>query len=110
MTTQIENTSLDNQTDLGLDYVRKEFKDKYKTIVVWREEGKSGDDVDEDDGSEIVKRELLRIITNKWKSRIIQNLWVYDLSRLSRNDDSSNLLKGLIYKNGIDLYVNQQKF
>ena len=64
-TTQIENTSLDNQTDLGLDYVRKEFKDKYKTIVVWREEGKSGDDVDEDDGSEIVKRELLRIITNK---------------------------------------------
>ena len=109
-TTQIENTSLDNQTDLGLDYVRKEFKDKYKTIVVWREEGKSGDDVDEDDGSETVKRELLRIINNKWKGRIIQNLWVYDLSRLSRNDDSSNLLKGLIYKNGIDLYVNQQKY
>ena len=106
---QIENTSLDNQTELGLDFYNREFKYKFKNVIVWREEGKSGDDNGEG-VSEIVKRELLSYIIKKWSNRTIKNLWIYDLSRLSRNSDSSNLLKGLIYKNGIDLYLNTQKY
>lgn len=106
---QIDNTSLDNQTQLGLQFIKNSITDSFKYVIVWREEGKSGDDFN-DGVSEIVKRELLSIIIKKWESQTIKNLWVYDLSRLSRNDDSSNLLKGLIYKNGIDLYVNNQKY
>ena len=106
---QIENTSLDAQTDLGVEYAKRHFKDQYKYIVIWREEGKSADDRSEDI-SELVKRELLNIITQKWPNRIIKNLWVVDLSRFSRNEDTSNLLKGLIYKNGIDLYVLNRKY
>ena len=108
---QIENTSLDNQKELGVEYVTKNHSQKFKYIIVWREEGKSGDDfLDDDDIGEMVKRELLSILIDSWKKRVIKNIWVYDLSRLSRNDDTSNLLKSIIYKNGIDLYLNNQKY
>ena len=91
---QIENTSLDNQKELGVEYVTKNHSQKFKYIIVWREEGKSGDDfLDDDDIGEMVKRELLSILIDSWKKRVIKNIWVYDLSRLSRNDDTSNLLK-----------------
>lgn len=108
---QIENTSLDNQKELGVEYVTKNHSQKFKYIIVWKEEGKSGDDfLDDDDIGEMVKRELLSILIDSWKKRVIKNIWVYDLSRLSRNDDTSNLLKSIIYKNGIDLYLNNQKY
>ena len=108
---QIENTSLDNQKELGVEYVTKNHSQKFKYIIVWREEGKSGDDfLDDDDIGEMVKRELLSILIDSWKKRVIKNIWVYDLSRLSRNDDTSNLLKSIIYKNGIDLYLNNQQY
>ena len=108
---QIENTSLDNQKELGVEYVTKNHPNKFKHIIVWREEGKSGDDfLDDDTIGEVVKRELLNILIDSWKKRLVKNIWVYDLSRLSRNDDTSNLLKSIIYKNGIDLYLNNQKY
>ena len=108
---QIENTSLDNQKELGIEYVTKNHPNKFKYIIVWREEGKSGDDfLDDDTIGEVVKRELLNILIDSWKKRLVKNIWVYDLSRLSRNDDTSNLLKSIIYKNGIDLYLNNQKY
>ena len=108
---QIENTSLDNQRELGIEYVTKNHPNKFKFIIVWREEGKSGDDfLDDDEIGEVVKRKLLNILIDSWKKRLVKNVWVYDLSRLSRNDDTSNLLKSIIYKNGIDLYLNNQKY
>ena len=109
---QIDNTSLDNQMELGVEFVKKNYDSDFKYIVIWREEGKSGDDYDlKDDGmGEMVKRELLNILIDSWKKRLIKNIWVYDLSRLSRNENTSNLLKSIIYKNGIDLYLNNQKY
>ena len=108
---QIENTSLDNQMNLGIEYVNKNHNSEFKYIIIWREEGKSGDDiVDDEDFGEMVKRELLNILMDNWKSKIVQNIWVYDLSRLSRNDEVSQLIKGIIYKNGISLYLNNQKY
>lgn len=108
---QIENTSLDSQMEFGIDYVTKNLNDKFDYIIIWREEGKSGDDlvIDEDMG-EMVKRELLNIIMNNWKSRITKNIWILDLSRLSRNDEVSQLVKGIIYKSGIDLFIGNQKY
>mgnify|MGYP003660070447 FL=1 len=46
---QIENTSLDNQRDVGLKYFNTHQKNNYKNVIVWREEGKSGDDVIKED-------------------------------------------------------------
>ena len=101
---QIENTSLDNQRDLGIKYLKQNYPNDFESVIVWREEGKSGDDFiyDETIGG-LVKRELLSIIMEKWKLRLIKNIWIYDLSRISRYDDTSNLVKSMIYQSGIDL-------
>ena len=57
---QIENTSLDNQRDLGIKYLKQNYPNDFESVIVWREEGKSGDDFiyDETIGG-LVKRELL---------------------------------------------------
>ena len=58
---QIDNTSLQNQSEKGIEYCKKHHNNQFKYIVVWREEGKSGDDLNDGIG-EFVKRELLSII------------------------------------------------
>ena len=108
-TSQIENTSLQTQSELGIDYCKKNHSEKYNYIIVWREEGKSGDDLSENNG-ELVRRELLSYIMLKWEEGIIKNFWVTDLSRLSRNNDSSLVIKQKLFKNGIDLYVENSKY
>lgn len=109
---QIDNTSLNNQSEIGIEYVTKNHN-KYDTIIIWREEGKSGDDLsnrrDEDLG-EMIQRPLMSIIIDSWKNGLIKNLWIYDLSRLSRNEEVSIFIKNIIYKNGIDLFVGNTKY
>ena len=108
---QIDNTSLDNQKDFGINYFKKNLKGNFKNVIVWREEGKSGDDIiREDSVGDIVSRELLSSIINYWEDGIVKNLWVYDLSRLSRNGDTSTIIKSKMYRYGIDFYENTQKY
>ena len=106
---QIDNTSLNSQKDYGIKYVNHNHPKKFKYCIVWKEGGKSGDDLSEDVGS-VVRRELLSIIMNYWEKQTISNIWVFDLSRLSRNSDSSMVIKSRIYKYGIDLFVENQKY
>ena len=108
---QIENTSLDNQRDVGLKYFNTHQKNNYKNVIIWREEGKSGDDIiKEDSVGDIVSRELLSTIISHWEDRTIKNLWVYDLSRLSRNTETSMVIKSKMYKYGINYFENNHKY
>ena len=109
---QIENTSLDNQGDIGLKYF-KNNQNQYDHVIIWREEGKSGDDLhnrNDEDMVELVSRELMGIIISGWEENLIHNLWVSDLSRLSRNEDVSNFIKGKLYQNGVELFVGNQQY
>ena len=108
-TSQIENTSLQTQSELGIDYCKKFHKGEYDYIIDWREEGKSGDDRNDGIG-EVVRRELLGTIIRKWEEGIIKNFWVTDLSRLSRNSDSSMVIKQKLFNSGVDLYVENSKY
>ena len=96
---QIEGSSLDTQMNKGIEFY-KDNNIKVKNIIVFREEGKSGDDYDKED---IVLRNLLRLILNKVDSKLIQYFWVLDNSRLSRNTD----LTSIIHKK---LRINKVKF
>ena len=108
---QIDNTSLDNQKDIGLKYFNNHQKDSYRNVIVWREEGKSGDDtIKEDSVGDIVNRELLSTIISHWESGNVKNLWVYDLSRLSRNTETSMVIKSKMYKYGINYFENNHKY
>jgi site-specific DNA recombinase len=109
-TSQIENTSLQTQKEYGIQYVTNNHQGKFKYIVIWSEEGKSGDDGIESGIGEVVRRELLSIILNGWEEGVIKNFWVSDLSRLSRNNDSSMVIKQKMFKHGIDLYVENSKY
>ena len=103
---QIENTSLDTQTEFGVKF----FEDsdiEFDTILILREEGKSGDDYDSID--DIIDREILSIVISKFKGQKLKHFWVYDDSRLSRNSQLSNLLYQLIYDNDVNLYVGNSK-
>jgi site-specific DNA recombinase len=106
---QIDNTSLQNQSEKGIEYCKKYHFNEFKYIIDWREEGKSGDDLNDGIG-EVVRRELLTIIVNKWEEGLIRNFWVFDLSRLSRNEDSSMVLKQKLFKYGIKLYVDNSQY
>ena len=96
---QIKGTSLDSQMNNGIEFF-KNSDYKLKNIIVFREEGKSGDDYDKDD---IVLRPLLRLILNKIENGLVKYFWVLDNSRLSRNGD----LTSLIHKK---LKINNVKF
>ena len=96
---QIKGTSLDSQMNNGIEFF-KNSDYKLKNIIVFREEGKSGDDYDKDD---IVLRPLLRLILNKIENGLVKYFWVLDNSRLSRNSD----LTTLIHKK---LKINNVKF
>ena len=111
-TSQIDNTSLDSQSESGIDYCKRNFEGDFKYIINWREEGKSGDDLigDGDNISDIVRRELLSLIMRKWDEGIIKNFWVSDLSRLSRNTETSTLIKSRLFKNGVDFYLENTKY
>ena len=107
---QIENTSLDNQRDLGVDFCKNNLKGRYKYIIVWSEEGKSSDDLKETDIGDTIGRELLSELMLNVREKTIKNIWVYDLSRLSRNDIVSEMLNRDFRKYGVELYVGNTKY
>ena len=90
---QIKSNSLNDQRDKGIEFFQndKQFND-YENILVLREEGKSGDDYNEDDNNSLVKRQLFTLILNNLKH--IKHIWVLDSNRLCRN----SMVMGTIVK------------
>ena len=103
---QIDNTSLDTQIEYGIKFYEDSDID-FDTILILREEGRSGDDYNDID--DIVDRELLNIVLKKFEQQKIKHFWVYDDSRLSRNSQLSNLIYQKMYHNDVDLYVGSSK-
>ena len=103
---QIDNFSIKDQYEKGLKYIESNLQD-IKHIIIWREEGKSGDDfkVDED-MTETLSRELLRNIIGLIEEGFITKLWINDMSRLSRNDSVSNYLKLKFHSNSVLLIID----
>jgi site-specific DNA recombinase len=109
---QIENTSLNGQRDRGIEFIKSNFGiDEFKYIIIWREEGKSGDDlVYDDEKGDYLKREILTLIMIKWVEKKIKNIWVEHLDRLSRNSESQTIIKQKIYRYGVNLYVEKIRY
>ena len=99
---QIEGTSLDSQMNKGIKYY-EDNNIKVKNIIVFREEGKSGDDYDKED---IVLRKLLGLILNKVDSGLVKYFWVLDNSRLSRNTDLTSIIHKKFRINKVKFYEN----
>ena len=108
---QIEGSSLDFQQNKGIEFFKERTKTlKFNKIIVFREEGESGDDYNSET---IVLRNLLRLILIKIDNNLIKHLWVLDNSRLSRNTDLTSVIhkklrqnKVKFYESGIDRDLN----
>jgi DNA invertase Pin-like site-specific DNA recombinase len=90
-----EGMSLDFQTEIGV----KKAKDLGFEYVLWNEGGRSSNHEGVD------KRPFLSQVYSKIMSGEVKHLFVYDQSRLSRNDDVSSAFRVACNRNGVTLYT-----
>lgn len=95
-----EGMSLDIQKDLGI----KRANELGFDYVVWNEGGRSSNHEGVD------KRPVLSQVYSKIKAGEIKHFFVYEQSRLSRNDDVSSLFRVECNRNGVTLYTMDGKY
>ncbi|MDD2918971.1 recombinase family protein [Rhodoferax sp.] len=95
-----EGMSLDFQRELG----EKRAKDLGFDFKVWNEGGKSSNH------EEIDKRPVLSQLLTEIQRGAVKHLFVYDQSRLSRNDYVSSIFRYECNKHGVTLYNKEGKY
>ncbi len=95
-----KGTSLESQQQLGIKRA-KELKFDYE---IWNEGGKSSHH------EEIQGRPKLYELFQAIKAGDVKHLWIYDQSRLSRNDQVASILRYEFNKQGVTLYTKDGKF
>ena len=95
-----EGMSLDIQRDLGI----KRATELGFDFKLWNEGGKSSNH------EELDKRPKLSQLFNEIKNGAVKHLFVYDQSRLSRNDTVSSIFRIECAKKGVTLYNKEGKY
>lgn len=95
-----KGTSLDSQLELG----KKKAKDLKFAVEHWNEGGKSSHHDD------IQGRPVLYELFQAIKAGEVKHLWVYDQSRLSRNDQVASIFRYELKKQGVTLYIKDGQF
>lgn len=95
-----KGTSLDSQLALG----KKKAKELKFEFEHWNEGGKSSHHDD------IQGRPVLYELFQAIKAGQVKHLWVYDQSRLSRNDQVASIFRYELKKQGITLYIKDGQF
>lgn len=95
-----EGTSLETQEEFG----RKRAKDLGFDVRLWNEGDASSHH------ENIAKRPVLARLFAEIEAGNVQHLWVYDQSRLSRNDKVASLLRYACNKRGVTLYTKDGQF
>jgi DNA invertase Pin-like site-specific DNA recombinase len=95
-----KGTSLVSQLELG----KKKAKDLKFAVEHWNEGGKSSHHDD------IQGRPKLYELFQAIKAGEVKHLWVYDQSRLSRNDAVASILRYEFNKQGVTLYTKDGQF
>lgn len=95
-----KGTSLQSQLDLG----KKKAKELGFAVRHWDEGGKSSFHED------IAARPVLFELYESIKSGLVKHLWVYDQSRLSRNDQVASVFRYECNRQGVTLYTKDGQF
>lgn len=95
-----QGTSLDSQRELGIQKANQ-LDFEYK---IWNEGGRSSHHED------IAQRPELNALYLAIKAGEVKHLWVYDQSRLSRNDQVASIFRYQCNKNGVTLYTKDGVF
>ena len=95
-----QGTSLESQHDLGV----KKAKELGFNFKVWNEGGRSSHHED------IAVRPELNALYVAMKAGQVKHLWIYDQSRLSRNDQVASVFRYECNKQGVTLYTKDGQF
>ena len=102
----IENSTIFQQQQLGIKFA-EENNFEYE---IYADEGKSGFKITDDDLDPINNRPEFKKLINDIKDGKIDKVWVWEHSRLSRNQYASAFIFNVFEKNNITLFINQKKF
>ncbi|MDO9277876.1 MAG: recombinase family protein [Polaromonas sp.] len=95
-----QGTSLESQRELGV----KKANDLGFEFKVWNEGGRSSHH------ENIADRPELNSLYVAMKAGLVKHLWVYDQSRLSRNDNVASVFRYECNKQGVTLYTKDGQF
>jgi len=99
-----ENYSIEQQKKFGINFCKK---NKF-TYQVYEDIGKSGYKIDEDDPFK--NRSGLTKLINDIENKIVDKVWVFEHSRLSRNETTSFVLTKIFNKHNIIFYEKDKEF
>jgi len=100
-----ENTSIDSQINMGINFCKKN-NFQYQ---IYEDIGKSGFKIDDENNPFKNRKGLLKLISDI-ENKVIDKIWVFENSRLSRNEISSFTLNRIFQKNNIILYENGKQY
>jgi DNA invertase Pin-like site-specific DNA recombinase len=100
-----DNTSIEQQIKLGKEFCKK----KKLEYQIYEDIGKSGFKI-EDENDPFKNRQGLINLINDIENKIIDKVWVFEHSRLSRNVESSILLSRIFNKYKIIIYEQDRQF
>jgi DNA invertase Pin-like site-specific DNA recombinase len=100
-----DGTSIDQQKQVGIQFSEK---NNYQ-YQVYEDEGKSGFKIEDDNNPFKNRKGLLKLISDI-ENKLIDKVWVYEHSRLSRNQYSSYVLFRIFEKHNITVYENDKVF
>ena len=98
-------TSIDQQKDVGIKFASKNGFE----YQLYEDSGKSGFKIESDENPFKHRKGLSKLI-NDIEKKIVDKVWVYDHSRLSRNQHCSYVLFSIFEKHNITVYENGKQF
>ena len=102
---ETEGTSIDQQKNLGINFA----KSSGLQYQLYEDNGKSGFKVEDDENPFKHRKGLTKLISDI-ENKTIDKVWVYEHSRLSRNQHSSYVLFRIFEKHNIVVYENGKQF
>jgi DNA invertase Pin-like site-specific DNA recombinase len=104
-TSKESETSIEQQKKLGTEFaLNNNFQ-----FETYEDEGISGFKISDDDIDPFNNRPAFTTLINDIKAKKITKVWVFEHSRLSRNDYASAAIFNIFEKYGIELYENGKK-
>jgi len=103
-TSKDSETSIEQQKKLGVQFC---VSNSYE-YQIYEDEGISGFKIDEDEMNPFSNRPSFTNLINDIKSGKINKVWVYEHSRLSRNQYSSAVIFNIFEKYNIELFENNK--
>ena len=102
----IETSTISQQRTIGLKFAEQHNFE----LTLYEDEGISGYTISDDDLDPFNNRPDFTKLINDIKTKKIDKVWVWEISRLSRNEYASAFIFNVFAKYNIKLYINQEEY